>query len=77
MIEGAVLDKAVGTLLAADQSPLRIAGRIAGLGADELDAGVPTWAWLTIALGAGIAVGVIYGPAARSKFARIGRRVRG
>lgn len=36
-----------------DPNPVRLAGRIAGLGSSELDAGVPTWAWVVVAFGAG------------------------
>jgi hypothetical protein len=32
-----------------------IVGRLAGLGADELDAGVPGWAWLAVGAVAGAA----------------------
>lgn len=37
--------------------PLGMVTRLAGLGSDELDAGVPGWAWLGIGLvvGAGVA----------------------
>jgi len=35
--------------------PLGIVGRVAGLGADEMDAGVPTWAWF----GVGVVGGAI------------------
>jgi len=44
-----------------DANPLRLAGRIAGLGSEELDAGVPTWAWVTVAFGAGALVAVMCG----------------
>jgi len=33
--------------------PMGIVGRIAGLGADEIDAGVPKWAWLGVGIVAG------------------------
>lgn len=37
--------------------PLGMVGRLTGLGVDELDAGVPKWAWFGIGLvvGAGVA----------------------
>ena len=37
--------------------PLGVVGRVAGMGGDELDAGIPGWAWLGIGLvvGAGVA----------------------
>jgi hypothetical protein len=37
--------------------PMALAGRAIGLGADELDAGVPGWAWLGVGviIGAGAA----------------------
>jgi hypothetical protein len=44
-----------------DANPLRLAGRLAGLGSTELDAGVPTWAWITVAFGAGALVALVYG----------------
>ncbi len=44
-----------------DASPVRLVGRIAGLGSSELDAGVPTWAWLTVAFGAGVLVTCVWG----------------
>lgn len=37
--------------------PLGMVGRLVGLGADELDEGIPNWAWFGIGLvvGAGVA----------------------
>ena len=61
------LQKAYGAAQALDPHPVRLVGRLAGLGSAELDAGVPTWAWVTIAFGAGAAVAVLYGDDARRK----------
>lgn len=44
-----------------DANPVRLVGRIAGLGSSELDAGVPTWAWLTVAFGAGVLATAMWG----------------
>jgi hypothetical protein len=38
--------------------PLGLVGRVVGLGADEIDAGVPGWAWFGIGIVAG--AGVMY-----------------
>ena len=37
--------------------PFGVVGRIAGLGADEIQAGVPGWAWFGAGIVGGIAVG--------------------
>lgn len=44
-----------------DASPIRLAGRLAGLGSAELEAGVPTWAWIVVAFGAGAFATYMYG----------------
>jgi hypothetical protein len=36
-----------------DANPLSLAGRLTGLSGDEIQAGVPTWAWLTLGAVAG------------------------
>jgi hypothetical protein len=41
--------------LVAGYGPMGLVGRFAGLGADELEAGVPGWAWM----GVGVVVGVV------------------
>jgi len=43
-------------------NPIAIAGRFAGLGEAEQQAGIPSWAWVVLALGVGVVVGVQYGP---------------
>ena len=43
-------------------NPVAIAGRFAGLGEAEQQAGIPSWAWIVLALGVGVVVGVQYGP---------------
>jgi hypothetical protein len=50
-----------------DSNPVRVAGRMAGLGSDELDAGVPSWAWVLVAFGAGVGAAVVLGPRLRRK----------
>lgn len=45
-----------------DTNPLALAGRLVGLGQDEQRAGIPGWAWATLLLGAGVWIGVKYGP---------------
>ena len=34
-------------------------GRVVGLGADEMEAGVPGWAWFLIGVAAGVAAGYL------------------
>lgn len=50
-----------------DANPMRLAGRLAGLGSSELEAGVPTWAWVTIAFGAGAVASLMYSEPLRRK----------
>jgi len=47
-------------------NPIAIAGRVAGLGQDEQRAGIPAWAWIAVALGAGLVIGIQYGPKLKS-----------
>jgi hypothetical protein len=61
------LQKAYGAAQALEARPLRLVGRLAGLGSSELDAGVPTWAWVAIAFGAGATVSVLYSDRLRRK----------
>lgn len=42
--------------------PMGVVGRLAGLGADEMDAGVPGWAWASIGFVAGAAVAYVLHP---------------
>ncbi len=55
------VQQAWGAVKKLDPHPMRLAGRLAGLGSNELDAGVPTWAWVTIAFGAGALAVVVFG----------------
>jgi len=60
-----------------DANPLTLAGRLVGLGEAEQRAGIPTWAWVTAALGLGVAAGVVAIPMLRARFfekPRKGRR---
>jgi len=50
-----------------EANPLRFAARLTGLGSDELDAGVPTWAWVTVAFGAGALAAVLWGGKIRDR----------
>lgn len=61
------VQNAWGAAKALDPKPLRLVGRLAGLGSAELDAGVPTWAWITIAFGAGAAASLLYSETLRRK----------
>jgi hypothetical protein len=59
---------------AIDANPLRVAGRMAGLGAGELEAGIPTWAWVLVAFGAGAAAGIVLYPRLSKKLGVFGVR---
>lgn len=61
------LQRAYAATQALEARPLRLVGRLAGLGSAELDAGVPTWAWVTIAFGAGAAASLLYSDRLRRK----------
>lgn len=43
--------------MGAFEDPKGVAGKIVGLGRDELEAGVPTWAWCTVVFVVGFVVG--------------------
>lgn len=47
---------AVGNVVRDVGGPMGIIGRLAGMGQDEVEAGVPGWAWFGIGLVAGAAV---------------------
>lgn len=55
------VERALGALKAAG-NPLRVVGRIAGLGNAEMDAGVPAWGWALLSFGVGVFVGAQYWP---------------
>ena len=61
------LQKVALAAMKIDANPLKLAGRALGLGTAEMEAGIPAWAWVTLALGAGLVVGVKYGPAVSRK----------
>lgn len=61
------VQRAWGAAQSLEARPARLAGRLAGLGSSELDAGVPTWAWVVIAFGAGATVSVLYSDRLRRK----------
>jgi len=52
---------------AARNVPVMLAGRMIGLSGNDLRAGVPAWAWTTLALGVGFALGAVYGPQVRQR----------
>lgn len=49
-----------------DKNPVRLAGRVLGLGAEEQSAGIPGWAWYTLIFAAGAWAGVALAPQIRS-----------
>lgn len=55
------LEKVAVAAMKIDPNPLKLAGRAVGLGDAEMAAGVPAWAWVVLALGAGAVVGIKYG----------------
>lgn len=55
------LEKIAGAAMKIDTNPLKLAGRVAGLGEAEMQAGIPAWSWVVLALGAGAVVGIKYG----------------
>lgn len=61
------LEKVAGAALRIDPNPLKLAGRSVGLGTAEMNAGIPTWAWIVLAVGGGLVVGIKYGPTLRDK----------
>jgi len=60
------LQNALGALRSMGD-PVGLVYRMAGLGQSEREAGIPGWAWLVVAAGAGIALGAVYGPVVREK----------
>lgn len=40
-----------------DPNPLSLAGKLVGFGSDEQKAGIPIWAWVTVGMGIGAAIG--------------------
>lgn len=55
------VQQAWGAAKRLDANPMRLAGRLAGLGSEELEAGVPTWAWIVMAFGTGVVVTAVWG----------------
>lgn len=53
-----------------DGDPLSLVGRIIGMSPDETRVGVPAWAWVTVALGAGAYLGWRYGDQVTEKLLR-------
>ena len=62
------LEKLAGAAMRIDPNPMKLAGRAIGLGEAEMAVGVPSWAWVVLALGAGAVVGIKYGPGLRDKW---------
>lgn len=48
-----------------DPNPISLAGRVLGLSPEEQEAGVPTWAWVTV----GVMAGGVLGALAYSRWA--------
>jgi hypothetical protein len=44
-----------------DANPVRVVGRLVGLGADEQVAGIPGWAWAVLLAGGGVLIGIRHG----------------
>lgn len=61
------LEKVAAAAMRIDSNPLKLAGRAVGLGDAEMAAGIPTWAWVVLAVGGGIVVGIKYGPGLRDR----------
>lgn len=66
------LIRAVQAAREIDANPVTLAGKLVGLGAEEQEAGIPSWAWMTVALGLGVYLGVRYGDEVRQKLRRLG-----
>jgi hypothetical protein len=47
------------TAMGGRKNPVKAAGSLLGFSGGELDAGVPTWAWVIVGVGAGIYLGKI------------------
>lgn len=60
------LGKALGALKNL-RDPTGLVYRVVGIGQAEREAGVPSWAWIAVALGVGIYVGAAYAPYVREK----------
>lgn len=50
-----------------EANPVSLAGRLLGLSSDEQQAGIPTWAWVTLAFAAGGYVAFRYGDEIKAK----------
>ena len=55
------LEKIAGAAMKIDANPVKLVGRTVGLGESEMAAGIPGWAWIVLALGAGAVLGIKYG----------------
>lgn len=47
------------TAMGGRKNPVKAAGSLLGFSGDEVDAGIPTWAWVVVGLGVGVWVGKI------------------
>lgn len=43
--------------IGAKENPIKAVGGLLGFSGSEVDAGIPTWAWLVVATGVGIFIG--------------------
>jgi len=65
--DGIQAAEVAGSVFQATGGPLGLVGRVAGLGMDELDAGIPAWAWF----GIGVVVGGVGAFLLREKISRV------
>jgi hypothetical protein len=54
-----------------EANPFMLAGRLIGLSGDEQKAGVPMWAWVSLAFVGGAVATLKYGPQIRAKLKQL------
>ena len=62
-----------------DSSPKRIASRFIGMSGEEVDVGIPGWAWGVAAAGIGVVAGIIIAPKLKmtqNSIKKIGKKAR-
>jgi hypothetical protein len=64
---GAAAFSQVGPMLGRYGGPVGVLGKVVGLGQEEVEAGVPWWAWL----GVGVVAGGVFTYAVRDKLERV------
>lgn len=60
------IERALGAVKSL-RDPAGLMYRLVGIGQTERQAGVPSWAWIAVALGTGIYLGASYAPTVREK----------